>query len=288
MSQPLIDELERARRSGPVRDILIPPCPELLRQLQQAMAEAEPDLVEIDRIASSDVAMAAALMRHANSPLFALEHPVQTVGRAMTVLGLQAAVQLLSGFLTRRALPVHSPLLRHFWDTSTRRALACAHISRQLYDLDAGLAYSAGLFCHVGMPVMLGGLKGYGSTIAEALARRDRSFSQTEEANHRTDHAVVGAIVARTWNLPPEVALAVRLHHDFSCLGDARIGAPVRQLVALLLVADYLVLQHEGVNAPADWARCGAACLAHLQIDAAEVEHWIDELHPVFEAVSLH
>ena len=74
MSQPLLDELERARRSGPVRDILIPPCPELLRQLQQAMAEVEPDLVEIDRIASSDVAMAAALMRHANSPLFALEH----------------------------------------------------------------------------------------------------------------------------------------------------------------------------------------------------------------------
>jgi len=53
-------------------------------------------------------------------------------------------------------------------------------------------------------------------------------------------------------------------------------------------VADYCVLQHEGVNAPADWARCGAACLAHLKICASEVEHWIDELHPAFEAVSLH
>lgn len=283
MAQHLHDELERAQRSGPVRDILIPPCPELLLQLQSACAHGEPDLVEIDRIAGADVAMAAALLRQANSSLYGLVHPAQTVGRAMTVLGLKAALQLLSTFLTRRALPVNSPLLAHFWETSTRRALACEHVGAQLYDIDSGLAYTVGLFCHVGMPVMLGGVKGYGSTIVEALARRDRSFTQTENANHRTDHAVVGAIVARTWRLPPEVALTVRLHHDFTCLKDERVSALVRRLVALTLIADYLVLQYEGVNVPADWARYGSACLEHLQIGPDELEHWIDTLHPVFE-----
>ena len=67
-------ELDDARRSGPVRDIIIPPCPELLVRLQAATATAEPDVAEIDRIASADVAMAAALIRQANSPLYALEH----------------------------------------------------------------------------------------------------------------------------------------------------------------------------------------------------------------------
>ncbi len=285
MAQHIHDELDRARRSGPLRDILIPPCPELLRQLQQAIAEPEPDLVEIDRIASADVAMAASLIRQANSPLYGLVHPVHTVGRAMTVLGLQAGVRLLSGFLVRNALPVRSPLLQHFWESSTRRALACEHIARQLFDLDSGLAYSYGLFCHVGMPVLLQGVKGYGTTISEALARSDRSFVQTENANHRTDHAVVGALVARTWLLPSDAALAIRLHHDFTCLNDERFSATVRKLVAIGLVAEYLVQQHEGVAISRDWAAHGPRCLEHLQLGAAELELWIDELHPVLQAV---
>jgi HD-like signal output (HDOD) protein len=61
-------ELDRARQSGPVRDIIIPPCPELLRQLQEATAHGEPDVNAVQQIAAADVAMAAALIRQANSP----------------------------------------------------------------------------------------------------------------------------------------------------------------------------------------------------------------------------
>ncbi len=280
-------ELERARTRGPVRDIVIPPCPELLRQLQAATAHGDPDPAELERIASSDVAMAAALIRQANSPFYGLKQPVQTVGQALTVLGQRPAVQLLTGFLTRQALHIHSPVLTHFWESSTRRALACEHIGLQLYDMDPGLAYSFGLFCHVGLPVLLRGVRGYASTIAEALARKDRTFTETENANHRTDHAVVGAIVARTWRLPAPVAVAIRLHHDFTCLADTRYSDTVRHLVAMGLIADHLVQQHEGMPPSRDWQTHGAACLAHLQVAEAEVDLWIDALHPVFEAVQV-
>ncbi len=128
---------------------------------------------------------------------------------------------------------------------------------------------------------------GYASTLTEALARKDRSFVATENANHRTDHAVVGAIVARTWRLPLAVAQATRLHHDFSCLDDARIDPTVRHLVAMALVADHLLHQHEEPSALKEWERHGQQCLAHLQVGEAEVDHWVDQLHPVFEAHAL-
>ncbi|MCU0931760.1 MAG: HDOD domain-containing protein [Serpentinimonas sp.] len=284
-------ELDRARRSGPVRDIIIPPCPELLRQLQEATAHGEPDVNALQQIAAADVAMAAALIRQANSPVYALQQPALTAGQALTVLGVRPAVQLLTGFLTRHALQVQSPVLDHFWESSTRRALACEHIGHQLYGMNPGLAYSFGLFCHVGMPVLMRAVKGYGSTITEALARKDRSFTQTENANHRTDHAVVGAIVARTWRLPLEVAHAIRLHHDFRVLADASLDPTVGHLVAMGLIADHLVQQHEGLGGkgslsePTDWDRYGPVCLTHLQVGPAEVDMWIDELHPAFEAV---
>jgi HD-like signal output (HDOD) protein len=278
-------ELDQVRTRGPVRDIVIPPCPELLRRLQEATARGEPDPAELEAIAASDVAMAATLIRQANSPLYGLQTPVVTVGQALTVLGMRPAVQVLLGFLTRQALHVQSPVLAHFWESSTRRAIACEHIGTQLYDMDPGLAYTFGLFCHVGMPVLLRGVRGYATTIAEALARQDRTFTQTENANHRTDHAVVGAIVARTWRLPAPVAVAIRLHHDFTCLGDMRYSDTVRHLVAMALVADHLVQQHENVPPSADWELHGPACLQHLQIGAAEVDLWVDALYPAFEAV---
>lgn len=280
-------ELDAARRDGPLRDITIPPCPELLVELQNEVRQGDPDPDEICRIAGSDVAMAAALIRTSNSSLYARSRQARTVAEAMAMLGVGQTVGILTGFLVRHAIPVKSPLVEHFWETSTRRSLAMGYIARQLYDVDVDVAQTCGLFMHVGIPILLQGLRGYGGTLAEAMARQDRSFTETENAVHRTDHAVVGAIVARTWRLPPVISFAVRLHHDFTALHASGVPAEVRNLIAIAAVAEHLVAGFEGVREQREWERHGAACLAHLQIGQAEVEHWIDALHPVFEGVQL-
>jgi len=284
-THPIDQDIQKVRLLPAVRAIVIPPCPESLVRLQAIVAAPDLDPAAIDQLASSDVAMAAALIRQANSPLYALPQPVQTVGMALTVLGLRPAVELLSAFITRHALQVRSPLLEHFWESSQRRAIACEHIGRQLYSLDPGLGYSFGLFCHVGMPVLVKAVRGYAGTVTEALARQDRTFTQTENASHRTDHAVVGAIVARTWHLTGDVAQAIWLHHDFSCLGNTQFSATVRHLVALGLLAEYLVHHHEGLEPSREWRQHGEACMAALDVSHDELNHWVDELYPAFEAV---
>lgn len=280
-------ELDLARSEGPVRDIVIPPCPELLRALQQEMRQAEPDPAEVTRIAGSDVAMAAALLRTANSPLYSRTRPARTVAEAVTLLGMGQAAAILTGFLARNAIRINSPLVEHFWETSTRRSLAMAYIARQLYGVDAEVAQTCGLFMHVGIPILLQGLRGYAGTLTEALARQDRSFTDTENAVHRTDHAVVGAIVARTWHLPREIVHAVRLHHDYTALNVSSIPADVRTLVAVATIAEHLVADFEGVKQQPEWKRYGPVCLHYLQIGIAEVDGWVDALHPVFEGVVL-
>lgn len=279
-------ELDQARQQGPVRDIIIPPCPELLTALRKEVQLADPDPAVIARIAGSDVAMAASLLRIANSPMYARSRPASTVGEAVSMLGVGQTIRILTGFLTRNAIRINSPLLEHFWETSTRRAMAMGFIAQQLYGVDPDVAHTCGLFCHVGIPVMLQGVKGYGGTLAEALARQDRTFTETENAAHRTDHAVVGAIVAKTWRLPPVITVAVRLHHDFGVLKLDSVPLEARNLVAMALVAEHLVAHHEGVQEHKEWAQHGAACLAFLNVGMVEVESWVDSLHPVFESVT--
>ena len=134
--------------------------------------------------------------------------------------------KLLAAFLTRNAIRINSPVL---------------------YGVETDLVYTCGLSYHVGVPILIQGVKGYAGTLAEALARQDRTFTDTENTAHRTDYAVVGALVARTWRLPSPIYQAVRLHHDFTVLRASSVPPEVRTLVAMALVADHLVAQHEGV-----------------------------------------
>lgn len=273
-------ELDQALTAGPAGTITIPPCPDLLTRLQAVMREADPDWDVVCAIAGSDVAMAASLVRAANSPIYARRSPVSSVNQAMSLLGLKATAAQLMQFLTVRALPVNHPALQNFWQGSSRRALAAGFVARQLYGVPPDLAHTFGLFCDVGIPVLLQGLRGYGGTLAEAHARRDRSFTGTEQANHRTDHTIVGALVARAWRLPEPLKLAIRLHHDPEVLHDGGIEPAVRTLIAAVLVADHLVARHEGQPDTQEWQQRGDACLAYLQVREDELTLWLDDLGP--------
>jgi HD-like signal output (HDOD) protein len=276
-------EIDQQRRTGGLREVVIPPAPEALLRLRQALNAAEPDLGEVARIAQGDVAMAAVLLRQANSAAATPGPPVQTVGGALNRLGLDTSATLMMSFIVRHAVPVGNRHLERFWQRSAMRAQALAHLARQFPGLSADVASTFGLFCHVGQPVLLQCLRGYGGTLIEAAARSDRSFIATENANHRTDHAVAGALLARAWKLAPEVVCAIRLHHDFHGFERASDDPEVRTLVAAGLVAEHLMRRHENLAPEADWTHHGPAALAWLQIGEAELVLWEDELLPAFD-----
>jgi HD-like signal output (HDOD) protein len=237
----------------------------------------------VARIAGSDVAMSAVLIRAASGAAFAAFAPAQTVGQAMTRLGLEQTGSVMTRFLTRRAIPANNRHLQRFWERSTLRAIALEHVARHLPGLSPDLAYTFGLFSHVGMPVMLQSVRGYGSTIVEGLARRDRAFVQTENANHRTDHAVVGALVARVWGLAPAVMSAIRLHHDLDMLGAPTVEPEVQTLVAAGVVAEQLMRRFEGMDPDPDWILHAGPVLAWLQAGHEDVETWEEALMPLLD-----
>lgn len=284
-AQQIRDDLDQSRRRGPLQQIQIPPCPELLAQLQQAMSQPEPDLNLVGRIASSDVAMAATLLRIANGPLFKpVGLPCTTVGQAMTRIGLRESVAVMTGFLAQHAIPVNAPQLARFWERSTKRAIAMAIIAQQLPGLSPDLAHSFGLFLHVGMPVLMQSVRGYAATMVEAGARIDRPYIATENANHKTDHAVVGALVVRVWNLPAPLMAAIRLHHDFTALGHDGIEPEIHTLMAAGLIAEHLMRRHEGLPEDADWAGHHQAAMAWLHIGWDELAQWEEAITAQFDA----
>lgn len=281
----LVQALDQARRAGPLKDLVIPPCPDLMVRLQEALAAPEPDLGAVAAIAAHDVAMAATLMRRANGPLHAAAQPVRTVGQALNRLGLDTTAAVMTEFLAVRAIRVRHPALLRFWERSARRAAAMDFIARRLPGLSPDLAHSFGLFCHVGMPVLLQCVRDYAGTMVEADARIDRSYVATENANHRTDHAVVGALVCRTWRLSTTLVGAVRLHHDLFSLGADDVEPEVHTLVAAGLLAEHLMRRAECLPPDRDWGDHAASALQWLALTADELDAWEEPLWAVFDAL---
>lgn len=285
-SESIDQELDQARRSGPLQNIVIPPCPELLARLRAAMSTAEPDLNEVARIATSDVAMSATLIKSANSPVFASMQPVQTIGGAMDRLGLDETAAVMSRMLVARAIKVNSPHLQRFWERAAKRSASMHFLALKLPGISPDLAQTYGLFCHVGMPVMMQSVKGYSGTLVEAAARIDRPFVATENANHRTDHAVVGALVSKLWRLSPLVTQAIRLHHDFDVLRSSDAAdAEATTLIAAGLMAEHVMRRHEGLPSDADWVQHGPHAMAWLQVSDHDLVTWEDEMRDVLDAV---
>ena len=70
-----------------------------------------------------------------------------------------------------------------------------------------------------------------------AIEKRDDDLSirDLELKVYEVDHADLGSILAKQWNLPPELATAIRLHHH-----ETAGGIP---LVAAVALADMIVMQ---------------------------------------------
>jgi HD-like signal output (HDOD) protein len=285
VAEVIARELDQARQRGPLRQIVIPPCPKLLTQLRDALDQPEPDLTEVARIAGSDVAMSATLIRHANGARFGTGAAVTTIGQALNRLGLDESAQRMTQFLVQKAMPVSSPHLQRFWEHAARSALAMSQLAQRLPGVSPDLAHTYGLFHHVGLPVLLQSVRGYGGTLVEARARKDRPFVATENANHKTDHAVVGALVARVWGLAPAVMAAIRLHHDLASLGHRHTDAEAHTLIALGLVAEALVCRHEGLTPDAETVNHQADALAWLQVGTDDLAAWEEDLGPLLDEV---
>lgn len=283
-TEAIREELDQSRKKGALQRIVIPPCPELLARLQATMALPEPDLTEVSRIASSDVAMSAVLLRYANGPMHAAGQPVQTIGQAMNRLGLEQTASVMTGFMAQRAIRVTSVHLQRFWERAAKRAIAMTFMAHKFPGMSADVALTYGLFCHVGLPVMMQSVPGYAGTLAEARARTDRSAIETENINHKTDHAVVGSLVARVWRLAPQVMAAIRLHHDLDVLGCKHTDAEVQLLVASGLLAERMMLKHEGIDPDRDWIEHAEKALKWLDLREEELEVWDLELRDMLDA----
>ncbi|MGA8222931.1 MAG: HDOD domain-containing protein [Candidatus Acidiferrales bacterium] len=196
----------------------LPSSPAVLKPLLELLHQP-PDKIKIEQVVqlvSYEKTIAAQLLRIANSPLFARSRPAESIQAAILTLGIQRIEDILLGNCFSKMIPqdkwVVDPAV--FWRHSFGCALVCQEFAQRIEYVDPERAYLAGLLHDLGIIVnSLAYTEEYRKVLAAAV-QTGRPLDELEREMLGFTHCESGVILAKTWQLPPAIAVVIEWHHD--------------------------------------------------------------------------
>ncbi|MCE1242889.1 HDOD domain-containing protein [Oryzomicrobium sp.] len=262
-----------------LKGVQIPPCPAVLTQLSREMEQEDLNLQRIGRLISQDVALAAGVLKIANSPLFG-GRQVGSVGEALNLLGLKNVFNLVVSQLVRtsQAAGPRAPTMARFWDSAAYSASVCALLAAQLPGSSRENAYSFGLFHDCGIPLLMQKYPDYKDVLKQANTAEGLRYTQVEDGAYGTNHAVVGYLFARQWGLADVICQAILSHHDFVSLDhEAGLSDEACTLIAINLLAERIVNLFLRVNDEAEWDKGKQAVCAFFGLSEQDLDDIVDD-----------
>jgi putative nucleotidyltransferase with HDIG domain len=202
---------------------VFPALAESRNRLLALIAEDRPSIGEVVRAIESDVALVIAVMRLGNG----LDSP-----RRGQVESVVSAVEVLSPTAVQR-LAANAETFEFFergktWDAAPERfRLHAVAVQRAADRLAAAAGYPdrdrllvTALLHDAGKLVLMHAYPGYPRQV-HGSARTPEERLEHERHELGVDHALVGGVLARRWNLPKSVASSIERHHADDAQGDA-------------------------------------------------------------------
>ncbi|WP_339677625.1 HDOD domain-containing protein [uncultured Zhongshania sp.] len=223
----------------------LPSIPRVMTKIVELARSGDVDIQSLSVLIASDPALAAKTLQFANSPMYANEQKIETLRRAIVLLGLDTTVNLALSFSLTSSLKeqshsgLHYPLL---WRRSLLAAAAARELGRSLKERALEELFLAGLLQDIGM-IAIDRL--YPDFYTDL--RSDQVFHQRvreyEIERIGGDHAEAGAWLCKHWGLAARTTLAVATSHRPATFAQSDVDGQFVRCVCLSgIAADYIIL----------------------------------------------
>ncbi|MCU0936226.1 MAG: HDOD domain-containing protein [Gammaproteobacteria bacterium] len=189
--------------------------PEVYLRVREIVENPRARMADLAGVIVRDPALTARLLRIANSAVFGHSGRVETVTRAVTLLGSRPLLDLVLATSVTRAFAGVSPTrmdVQTFW----RRSVYCGVVARNLATrcnvLDVERLFVEGLLRDVGHLVLFDRIPEQADAALKRAAETGRPLAEVERETLGFDYAEVGAALLRRWKLPDGLCAAVRFH----------------------------------------------------------------------------
>jgi HD-like signal output (HDOD) protein len=277
-NQPFLSEISMppSKPAAPFsinRDFEIPSIPLVLIRIIQTLDEDSNSAKELESLILHDPALAARILRLANSAYYSFRARVKTISHAIALLGINIVTSLAIGInifdTFTKGAKSESALINQLWTHSCGVAMIVREIwiKRTRKEKEGEFAFLCGLLHDLGKVILFKKYPGhYGPIFAAEKKESDQAISFYENEYYGIDHAAVGEILAKQWEFPSELAFIIRRHHDMS--------AGVSPLINAVMMADLMAKQLK-IGYDGDGGVHAIECLPQLQskLDMHEAEY---------------
>ncbi len=242
-----------------LKGIVIPPCPQIVSDIQFELAQEEPSINEIAELINRDAGISGSVLKAINSPLFGLAGKVKSVSHAVNLLGLKSVVNIVTALSLKKVLSDDKiAAMNRFWDTANDVANTATIVSKYAKLAAPDEAYSIGLFHDCGIPLMMMKFPNYMSVLEEAYASPVKTINEIESDQFSTDHTVLGFYTAKAWTISEHVCKVISIHHCCKSIfkESPDVKSPVKDLLAVLKIAEHVSCSYKtlgGCNEHHEW-----------------------------------
>jgi putative nucleotidyltransferase with HDIG domain len=222
---------------GPVPPDCLPPAPDTPAPGPMAIVESDPKLTSLPDVfvrinealndpnstareaaeaIGKDTGLSTKLLRLVNSAFYGFPVKVDTLSRAVTIVGSRQLTTLALGISVLaifKDVPDGLVDMRAFWKHSIACGVIASILAGPEAELDVERLFVAGLLHDVGRLVLYRSLPRHA---AHTLATARAEGILLREAERRIlgfDHATLGGMLLRKWRFPESLEKAVRHHH---------------------------------------------------------------------------
>jgi len=186
-------------------------------KINEAVNNPRSSIKDISEIISGDPGLTSRLLRLVNSAFYGFPSKIETVNRALFMVGTQQmrdlalATSVMSLF---KGIPGHLVSMESLW----RHSVACGLAARMLATVrqsktNVELLFTAGIIHDIGRLVIY---KKIPETAQEMILRCKDSKEPlylVEKEMLGFDHSDLGRMLAQSWNLPPSLEEVLACHH---------------------------------------------------------------------------
>lgn len=249
------------------------PSPPAIAERVLAIAkDPEAEIAQLADVVSKDPALAAKVLRIANSSLYSRRRKSQNVRQALSLLGMNAGISLALSFSLGRLVQSRSEDgldISHFWKRSLLAAICARQLGEFLGRADEEELFLAGLLHCMGM-MALDRLDPEIYASQPQAQYRARESVEVERRAAGADHSQVGAWLLRSWGLPDGMCRAAGLR--FALESDPSVAREDPFAACVAIAAQLAEWWLSGTRSSDGVASITEAFREQLGLDATQFE----------------
>lgn len=198
-------------------EVKLPSMPTVLSELQTVTSSVNSSAAVVGEVIAKDPSLTAWVLKLVNSPFFGFSVKVDTVTRAVALLGVdQIKTLAIGGMLQNLMVRMPSGILNldDFWRHSIATALAAQTIWKVMGREESERLFVAGLLHDCGILALAYTAPDVAKSLFAACRASNKPRYLVEQELVSFDHARLGGMLLHRWNMPLSLVMSVLRHHQ--------------------------------------------------------------------------